>query len=155
MKNQWKKLIACIAIPLLVGGAAALFTKDSMQGFEELNQPDLSPPGWLFPIVWTLLYILMGLASYLVITLEETYRTQIAMTIYGIQLIFNFFWPIIFFNLEMYLTAFIWLVILWILVAILTFVCYRISKPAGYLLIPYLLWVTFAGYLNYSIYLLN
>ena len=155
MKNQWKKLIACIAIPLLVGGAAALFTKDSMQGFEELNQPALSPPGWLFPIVWTLLYILMGLASYLVITLEETYRTQIAMTIYGIQLIFNFFWPIIFFNLEMYLTAFIWLVILWILVAILTFVCYRISKPAGYLLIPYLLWVTFAGYLNYSIYLLN
>ena len=155
MKIQWKKLIACVAIPLAVGGVSALLTRESMKAFEELNQPALSPPGWLFPVVWTILYVLMGIASYLVITKEETYRTGIAITVYTIQLVFNFFWSIIFFNLEMYLTAFIWLILLWGLIAITTFVFYRISKPAGYLMIPYLLWVTFAGYLNYGVYLLN
>ena len=155
MKIQWKKLIACIAIPLLIGGASALFTRESMQSFGELEQPPLSPPGWLFPVVWSILYVLMGIASYLVVTAEKTYLTNIALFVYGIQLVFNFFWSIIFFNLEMYLTAFIWLIILWVLILITTLLFYRIRKPAGYLMIPYLLWVTFAGYLNYAIYLLN
>jgi tryptophan-rich sensory protein len=155
MKIQWKKLIACIAIPLLIGGASALFTRENMQSFGELEQPPLSPPGWLFPVVWSILYVLMGIASYLVVTAEKTYLTNIALFVYGIQLVFNFFWSIIFFNLEMYLTAFIWLIILWVLILITTLLFYRIRKPAGYLMIPYLLWVTFAGYLNYAIYLLN
>ena len=136
-----------------MGGASAFFTRDGMQTFQTLNKPALAPPGWLFPVVWTLLYALMGIASYLVLTSDKANR--FALTIYAVQLIFNFFWSIIFFNLERYLFAFVWLVLLWILIFITTVLFYRISKPAGYLMIPYLLWVTFAGYLNLFIYLLN
>lgn len=124
-----------------------------METFQSLNKPALSPPGWLFPVVWTVLYILMGIASYLVLTSGQPNRA--ALTVYGIQLVFNFFWSIIFFNLESYLFAFIWLVFLWILIFTTMILFYRISKLAGYLLLPYLLWVTFAGYLNFCIYLLN
>lgn len=155
MKIQWKKLIICIAIPLLVGGLAALITMGSMESFALLNKPPLSPPGWLFPVVWTILYTLMGIASYLVYTSGQPYRSKTALTVYGVQLFFNFFWSIIFFNLEMYLFAFIWLVVLWLLILVTTVLFYRIEKSAGYLMIPYLIWVTFAGYLNLGIYILN
>ena len=153
LKIQWKKLILCIAIPLAVGGISALLTSSGMEAFQALNKPPLSPPGWLFPVVWTLLYILMGIASYLVLTSGKPSRS--ALTFYGLQLLFNFFWSIIFFNLERYLFAFVWLIALWILIFITTVLFYKISKPAGYLMIPYLLWVAFAGYLNLFIYLLN
>lgn len=153
MKIQWKKLLLCILVPLLVGGIAAFLTIGGMETFKNLNKPELSPPGWLFPVVWTILYILMGIASYLVIISGKPNRT--ALIFYGIQLVFNFFWSLIFFNLELYLFAFIWLVILWVLIFITMVLFYKVSEPAGYLMIPYLLWVTFAGYLNYSIYLLN
>ena len=153
MKIQWKNLITCLAIPLAVGSLSALLTQNSMATFNSITKPGLSPPGWLFPVVWTILYILMGIASYLVLTSGKP--NDNALTIYTIQLVFNFFWSIIFFNLELYLFAFIWLVLLWLLILITTLLFYQISKPAGYLMIPYLLWVTFAGYLNLSIYLLN
>lgn len=153
MKIQWKKLIICIAIPLGVGILSALLSGGGMETFEMLRKPSLSPPGWLFPVVWTALYILMGIASYLVLTSGKPSKT--ALTFYGIQLIFNFFWSIIFFGMGAYLFAFVWLVILWLLIIITAVLFYRISKPAGYLMLPYILWVTFAGYLNLSIYLLN
>ncbi len=153
MKKQWKTLIFCIAIPLAVGGLSALLTRNSMQTFDSINKPILAPSGWLFPVAWTILYILMGIASYLVITSRKPNGS--ALITYGLQLIFNFFWSIIFFNLSLYLFAFIWLVILWLLILKTTIKFYQISEPAGYLMIPYLLWVTFAGYLNFSIYLLN
>ena len=153
MKIEWKKLILCLVIPLAIGGIAALLTKNSMGLFTTINKPALSPPGWLFPIVWTILYVLMGLASYLVLQSEKENTTALRM--YDIQLVFNFFWPILFFNLELYLLAFFWLVILWLFILLTTILFYQISRPAGYLMIPYLLWVTFAGYLNLSIALLN
>lgn len=124
-----------------------------METFEAISKPALAPPGFLFPAVWTILYILMGIASYLVLTSGRPNDT--ALTVYGIQLAFNFFWPIIFFNLGLYLFAFLWLVLLWLLILITAVLFCQISKPAGYLMLPYLLWVTFAGYLNLSIYLLN
>lgn len=155
MKIDWKKLAICVAIPLLVGGLAALLTRDSMEAFGALNQPPLSPPGWLFPVVWTILYILMGVASYLVVTARRSRMINPALTAYGAQLFFNFFWSIIFFNWQQYLFAFIWLLVLWVLILVTLSRFYRIDKRAGYLLIPYLLWVTFAGYLNLGIYLLN
>lgn len=155
MKIDWKKLIIFIAIPLLVGGLSALLTMGSMESFELLIKPPLSPPAWLFPVVWTILFVLMGIASYLVYTSRQPYRSKTALTVYGIQLVFNFFWSIIFFNMQAYLFAFFWLVILWLLILATTLLFYRISKPAGYLMIPYLLWVTFAGYLNLAIYILN
>lgn len=153
MKIQWKKLILCIAIPLAAGALAGLLTRNSMETFQSLNKPALSPPGWLFPVVWTILYILMGIASYLVLVSGKPNRS--ALSVYGIQLIFNFFWSIIFFNFEAYLFSFVWLIILWVLILATMILFFRVSEPAGYLLLPYLLWVTFAGYLNLYIYLLN
>lgn len=156
MKIDNKRLIICLAIPLVVGGAAGLLTMNSMEAFEALNQPPLSPPGWLFPVVWTVLYVLMGIASYLVSVSDAPHEEKArALWTYGIQLAFNFLWPIAFFNLKWYLFAFLWLVILWILILITALRFGRIRKPAGYLLVPYLLWVAFAGYLNLGIYLLN
>lgn len=155
MRIHLKKLLICIAIPLLVGGLSALLTMSSMENFEALNKPPLSPPGWLFPVVWSVLFILMGIASYLVIVNGKSDDKKISITVYGIQLAFNFFWSLIFFNLEAYLFAFIWLTVLWVLIIINTVLFYKISKPAGILLLPYLLWVTFAGYLNLAIYFLN
>ncbi len=153
MKKQWKTLIFCIAVPLAVGILSALLTRNSMQTFDSINKPELAPPGWLFPVAWTILYILMGIASYLVVISRKPNGS--ALITYGLQLLFNFFWSIIFFNRSLYLFAFIWLVILWLLILKTTIQFYQISEPAGVLMIPYLLWVAFAGYLNFSIYLLN
>ncbi len=155
MKIHLKKLIISILIPLAVGGLSALLTMGSMESFEQLNKPPLSPPGWLFPVVWSILFILMGIASYLVYVSKRSDERKSALTFYAVQLFFNFVWSLLFFNLEAYLFAFIWLVALWILIIITAIKFYRISKPAGYLLIPYILWVTFAGYLNLAIYILN
>ncbi len=153
MKIQWKTLIICIAIPLGVGLFSSLLTRGSMAAFGELDQPALSPPAWLFPVVWTILYVLMGTASYFVAVSKKPNGG--ALITYGLQLIFNFFWPIIFFNMQAFLFAFIWLVILWILIVRTTMKFFGISTISGILMIPYIIWVTFAGYLNLSIYLLN
>ena len=156
MKKNWKLLLICIAIPLAVGALSAWLTRGSMQTFEMVQKPPLSPPGWLFPVVWTILYTLMGIASYLVLTSEaSSEQIRRAMIPYIIQLVFNFFWSIIFFNLGRYLLAFFWLIGLWILILITAVRFSRIRPLAGDLMLPYLLWVTFAGYLNYGIYLLN
>ena len=153
MKIEWKNLITCIAIPLAVGALSSLLTKNSMENFAMPQKPAFAPPGFLFPVVWTILYVLMGIASYLVLMSRKT--TGNALLVYGIQLVFNFFWSILFFHLGLCMFAFIWLVLLWLLILLTTVLFYQISKPAGYLMLPYLLWVTFAGYLNLGICLLN
>ena len=153
MKFQWKKLVVCLLLPLAVGGLAAFLTRNSMDLFAMVKKPPLSPPGWLFPVVWTILYLLMGFASYLVLVAEKPGRT--AWKFYLAQLAFNFVWPILFFHLQMYLLSFVWLLLLWILILVTILWFTRSSRLAGYLLIPYLLWVTFAGYLNLGIYILN
>lgn len=153
MKINWKQLIIAIAIPLAVGGISAFLTKDSMDLFDTVNKPPLSPPGWLFPVAWTILYVLMGIASYLVYTAE--YTGNGALFVYGIQLALNFLWSPVFFNLEAYLLAFVILVVLWVMILITIVKFHQVSRPAAYLLIPYIVWVTFAGYLNLGIYLLN
>lgn len=156
MKVNKKLLAICLIIPLAVGGLAALLTGGGMDIFETLSKPPLSPPGWLFPVAWTILYILMGVASYLVIVSgDEQMAVGRAIRLYGIQLAFNFLWPVFFFSLKMYLFAFIWLVVLWLLILVTTVQFFRIRKTAAWLMVPYLLWVAFAGYLNMGIYLLN
>ena len=127
-----------------------------METFQSLNKPPLAPPGWLFPVVWTILFVLMGIASYLVLTAgKDRLTTRAALTVYGIQLAVNFFWPVIFFNLGSYLFAFLWLILLWVLILATAILFYQLSKPAAWLLIPYLIWVTFAGYLNFGVFILN
>lgn len=152
---RWKKLLVCVLIPLLVGGLSALITMGSMENFSSLNKPPLSPPGWLFPVVWTILFVLMGIASYIVLERGSFSETRTALFFYGVQLFFNFFWSIFFFNFELYYFSFLWLLALWVLIIITAVLFFRISKPAGYLMIPYILWVTFAGYLNLGIAILN
>lgn len=156
LKQKWKRLFICIAIPLAVGGLSAWLTRGSMDTFETLTKPPLNPPGWLFPVVWTILYALMGTASYLILTSgADSQRVRQALCLYGLQLAINFVWPILFFNLSLYLASFLWLILLWIFILLTTIQFYRISPLAGDLMLPYLLWVTFAGYLNFGIYLLN
>lgn len=152
--SKFKTLILCILIPLLTGILSALISNESMQVFSQINKPPLSPPGFLFPIVWTILYILMGIASYIVV-ISNDHRTDSALRVYGLQLFFNFFWSIFFFNLEWYLFSFLWLIVLWLLILLTIIRFSQINKTAGLLMIPYLLWVSFAGYLNLGIYLLN
>lgn len=155
MKPNIKTLLIALAIPLAVGGAATLLS-GGMGDYRMLNQPPLSPPGWVFPIVWTLLYLLMGYSSYRVYTSEKP-RAQInrALRLYGAQLLFNFIWPIVFFGFNWYLGAFIVLIILWVLILLTLRAFTAIDEAAGDLLIPYILWVTFAGYLNFGVYFLN
>lgn len=156
MKINKKLLAICLAIPLAVGGLSALLTMGSMDEFASLDQPPLSPPGWLFPIVWTILFTLMGISLYLVLTSDASQTTLTpAIVVFAVQLAFNFFWSIWFFNFGWYLFAFFWLLALWVLIIVNTVLFYRIRKSAGYLMIPYLLWVTFAAYLNLSIAILN
>ena len=119
-----------------------------------LELPPLSPPSELFPIIWTVLYVLMGVAAYLV-AVSSSPDTSDALTAYGIQLVMNFIWPLLFFGAELYLTAFLWLVVLFAAIAVTAVRFYRIRPAAGYLMLPYLLWVGFAGYLNLTVYLLN
>jgi tryptophan-rich sensory protein len=153
MKKRWLLLILCIALPLLIGGISALLTRSGMEGFDTVQTPPLSPPSLLFPIVWTILFILMGVASYLVLTSDKL-RTN-ALYAYAIQLLLNFVWPILFFNVKNYIAAFLWLILLWVAVLVTTVRFFRIRRGAGILMLPYLAWITFAAYLNLSIALLN
>ncbi len=155
MKIDWKKLLIALGIPLAVGGLSALLSGGMGQD-RGMNQPPLSPPGWVFPVVWTVLYLLMGYASYLVwISDAPKNEKRGALILYGAQLAANFIWPLLFFGAQMYLAALIWLVVLWILIFLTIRAFSRIDERAGDLLIPYILWVTFAAYLNLGIYLLN
>ncbi|MEE0686737.1 MAG: TspO/MBR family protein [Lachnospiraceae bacterium] len=156
MKSINTKLLCFIAIPLLVGGIAALLTSDSMRTFTSLDKPTLSPPSWLFPVVWTILYTLMGVSAYLIATGSYTPIDRAkALTFYTYQLAVNFLWSIFFFNFEWYFFSFLWIILLWILVLLMIKAFGKTNKTAAYLNIPYLLWITFAAYLNFGIWILN
>ena len=149
-------LLKCIAVPLLVGIVSALLTRGEMEMFESIIKPPLSPPNWLFPIVWTILYILMGISSYLILVSGvEQEKIEKAISVYGYQLVVNFLWPTFFFNLQWYLFSFFWLLLLWILVFLMIRKFREIDKRAALLNLSYLIWLTFAGYLNLGIWWLN
>lgn len=155
MKMKWKSLLIALGIPLAVGGAGALLS-GGMTNYGVMVKPPLSPPGWVFPVVWTVLYLLMGWASWLVWKSEAPREEKRrALILYGAQLAVNFVWPLIFFGAEMYLTALLVLVALWVLILLTIRAFSGINERAGDLLIPYILWVSFAAYLNLGIFLLN
>ena len=156
MKIKIKPLVVALILPLATGGLASLLARGRMDLFETVEKPLLSPPAWLFPVAWTILYVLMGVASYRVFTARAgSAEKNRALLFYGIQLAFNFFWTLIFFNLGAYWFAFVWLAALLALIVVTTMKFRRIDRPAAYLMIPYILWVTFAGYLNFGIALMN
>ena len=155
-KGDVRAFIAAVILPLIVGGLSAWLTGDGIKMYALMIKPPLSPPGWLFPVVWTVLYILMGLASFRVYrSCASAYRKKRALGLYIIQLAVNFFWPLIFFGAGAYLAAFLWLALLCLLVFLCAVLFYHVDKTAGRLLCPYLFWCIFALYLNFGVYLLN
>ena len=154
---MWRKIkpyVIGIAIAMGVGVLSAIFTKGNMDVYENINKPPLSPPGAVFPVVWTILFILMGISSGIIYEKGKGIYAE-AFKAYALQLVLNFFWSIIFFNLKTYFFAFLWLLILLAVIAVMIYRFYRISPLAAYLQIPYFLWVLFAGYLNFMIFVLN
>ena len=148
MLKKYKPYIIQILIALLVGGLAGLITRGSFNVYGELIKPALAPPPIVFPIVWGILYVLMGISAGIV------YQTEGRIPfIYWLQLFVNFLWPIIFFNMQAFLFAFVWIVLLLILIVFMIIEFYRIHKTAAYLQIPYLLWTLFATYLTFFIWL--
>lgn len=155
------RVALCIIVPLGGGFLISLLTRDAMGQFGSFKQPPLAPPAWLFPVAWTILYILMGVASYLIYRAwekgkkSEKNHAYIAMILYGIQLVFNFIWTPIFFNANLYWIALVVLLIMWILEIIILVKAFKLSRAAFWCLVPYLLWTTFAAYLNIAIAILN
>ena len=150
--------VISILIALGVGGLSALLTRDSMNIYRELVTPPLSPPSILFPLVWTVLFVLMGVSAALIYNTpaqgDSDQKTQALFT-YALSLFVNFCWSLFFFNGQAFLFSFVWLIFLWVLILKTILEYKKINPSAAYLQIPYLAWVTFAGYLNLGIYLLN
>jgi len=156
MKN-WLKLIISIVLAGLAGFVGSFFTTSSvMSWYPTLIKPSFNPPSWLFGPVWTILYIMIGVSLYLVWTSKAKAKVKKkAYTIFGVQLILNSLWSIVFFGMQQPAAAFLVIALLWISIIYNALVFYRISKPAGYLLVPYFLWVSFASVLNFAIWILN
>ncbi|MBO7297467.1 MAG: tryptophan-rich sensory protein, partial [Clostridia bacterium] len=142
-----KPYIFSILLSLTVGGLSALATANNMNIYDKINPPPLSPPGWLFPVVWSILYVLMGVSAAIIFTSDSAQKDD-ALFFYASNLVLNFSWSIFFFNMQSFIISFIILVALWLSILITIIKYYKINKPAAWLQLPYLLWVTFAGYLN-------
>ncbi|MEE0707807.1 MAG: TspO/MBR family protein [Gemmiger sp.] len=143
------------AISLGVGALAGFLTKDSLANvYPLLEKSSLTPPGWVFPIAWTVLYLLMGIGMALVEARGGPERSR-ALTLFGIQLALNFGWSLLFFNSGAYLSALLCLIVLWVMILAMAGSFASVSRPAAWLQIPYLLWVAFAGCLNAAVWVLN
>ena len=154
MLKKAKPYLISIAIALGVGLLSSFFTRDAMTRFDTLKKPPLAPPGSVFPIVWSVLFVLMGISIVLFLK-SGGIDKKAGLLLYTAQLVVNFFWTIFFFNLEWRLFSFFWLLLLLGLVIGMIVKFSKDSKPAAYLQIPYVLWLLFAGYLNLGVYLLN
>lgn len=154
-KSKWKIYGAFLLATGAVGGLSAIFTNMGMERYGMAEKPPLTPPDIVFPIVWTVLYTLMAISAARVWLTDNSRMRNRAVIIYALQLFFNFFWSILFFNFQAYGLAFLWLIALWILILLMLIQFYRIDKISGLLQIPYLLWVSFAGYLNFMIWMMN
>jgi translocator protein len=156
--NNIVKLIICIAIPLAVGGVSGFFTTSEIPGwYQTITKPLWNPPSWIFAPVWTTLYILMGIALYLVWK-NETVDAGIkrtAILLFAVQLILNFFWSLIFFKQHQIGWAFAEILAMWIFIVLTIFAFAKVNTAAAWLLVPYICWVSFASILNYTIWKLN
>ena len=155
-KGNWKVYAIWIALVEAVGALSGFLTREGSKYFNETAaQPPLSPPSWVFPVVWGILYALMCISAARIYMAEPSLARQRGLNLFVAQLVLNFFWSLIFFNLQAFGFAFIWLLVLWALVALMILSFYRTDKLAALLQIPYLLWLTFAAYLSAGVWLLN
>lgn len=154
--KRWKPYLLFIALSEAVGALSGLLSRDGMQLYAtQITKPALSPPGWLFPAVWVILYALMGISAARIFLSEPSSERNKGLNLFVIQLIVNFFWSLIFFNAQAFGFAAIWLILLWILVLCMIFTFRKVDTLAAWLQIPYLIWLTFAAYLNLGVWLLN
>ena len=149
-----KPFFFSILLALTVGGLSALATAGNMNIYDEITPPPLAPPGWLFPVVWTVLFILMGISAARIFT-SKSHKKDDALFVYAVSLVLNFSWSIFFFNMQSFIVSFVILVALWLSIIITIIKYHKINQLAAWLQLPYLLWVTFAGYLNLAIIFLN
>ena len=154
--KAWKTYAIWILIAEADGGLSGWLTRRGAQQYDEtIAKPPLSPPAWVFPVVWTLLFALMGIGAARIWMRQPSLRRTRALELFAVQLGFNFFWSIIFFNFQQFGLALLWLLILWALIVWMILAFRRVDRPAALLQIPYLLWVSFAAYLNLGVWLLN
>lgn len=155
-KSKILKLLASLALPLILGAIAGLYTADAIpEWYKGLNRPSFSPPNWLFGPVWTILYILMGISLFLIWKQGVSKERNIAMFVFLLQLLLNFAWSFIFFYYNMIGLALIEIILLWISILVMLILFYKIKPMAAYLNIPYLLWVSFATILTAAYFILN
>ena len=153
---NWKQCLKWVALTESVGLLAGILSREGTMLYQQYAiKPPLTPPGWVFGVVWTILYALMGLSMSRVIGTGEQKQGNRCLNLFIVQLIVNFFWPLLFFNAQAFGIALIWLVLLWVLVLAMTLCFYRIDRRAALMQLPYLLWLTFAAYLNAGVWLLN
>ena len=156
MKKPWKTYLLWILLAEAVGGLSGWLTREGTKAYSQtIVQPPLSPPGWVFPVVWTILFALMGIGAakvYLALPSKERSR---GLNLFIAQLVVNFFWSLFFFNAQAFGFAYLWLILLIVLVVLMVYAFWKVKPLAGILQLPYLIWVIFASYLNLGIWLLN
>lgn len=156
MKASWKPYVFWILLAEAVGALSGWLSREGSEVFSQtVIQPPLSPPAILFPIVWTILYALMGIGAAQVSLTPSSPERSRSLNLVVIQLVVNFFWSLIFFNAQAYGFAFLWLLLLWVLVLLMILAFRKVDPLAAWLQIPYLLWLTFAAYLSFGVWYLN
>ena len=154
--KTWRPYIISVLIAMAVGGLSGLLSMDGMEAYStSVIKPALSPPGWVFGVVWPILYALMGIGAARIWLSSDSAAKSRGLNLYVAQLIVNFFWSLIFFNAQAFGFALIWLLLLWVLVLLMIVQFDKVDQKAAWLQIPYLLWLTFAAYLNFAVWLVN
>ncbi len=156
LKRNWKPYLWGVLLTEAVGGLAGLLNRNAIEVYNtSVVKPPLSPPAWVFPVAWGILYALMGIGAARVwITPESPSRSR-SLRLFLVQLLFNFVWTFLFFSFRLYGFAFLWLAVLWVLIVRMALSFYEVDRPAAWLQLPYLLWVLFAAYLNFGVWKLN
>ena len=154
MLSKYRNYIISVLIAFGAGALGGLVTFMGMEGYESVSKPALTPPPVVFSIVWPILFLLMGIGAALIFKSKSPKRSN-ALFIYAVQLGMDFIWCVLFFGFGLYLASFIWLVLLWFAVLLMIISFFNINKAAGLIQIPYLIWLTFAAYLNLMIWILN
>ena len=155
-KSAWKTYAFWILLTEAVGGLSGWLTREGSKLYETtIRQPPLSPPGIVFPIVWGILFALMGISAARIYLSQPALARTRGLRLFFLQLFFNFFWSIIFFNLQAFGFALLWLLVLWGLILLMILTFRKTDAPAAWLQVPYLLWVSFAAYLNFGVWMLN
>lgn len=156
MKKPWKTYLLWILLAEAAGGLSGWLTREGTKAYSQtIVQPPLSPPGWVFPVVWTILFALMGIGAARIYLAPPSKARRRGLNLFISQLVVNFFWSPIFFNLQAFGLAFFWLLLLWGLVIWMILTFRKVDRTAANLQIPYLLWLTFAAYLNAGVWYLN